>query len=104
MRHLLATTAPFSFAQTLGFIRRFPPCQGEYLVTEDAVTAAVTSEGTAVAFTIHGGSELTVEVHGPAAVPTVIARAAHWVGASQFSGPVKLAQLSPRVFLRTAMP
>lgn len=82
MRHLLATTAPFSFAQTLAFIRRFPPCQGEFLVEADAVTAAVTIDGAAVAFTIHGGAELTVEVHGRAPAATVIARAAHWIGAT----------------------
>lgn len=82
MRHLLATTAPFSFAQSLAFMRRFPPCQGELLVEEDAVTAAVTIDGAAVAFTIHGGPELTVEVHGRAPVATVIARAANWIGAT----------------------
>lgn len=82
MRHLLPTIAPFSFAQTLAFIRRFPPCQGEYLVADDAVTAAVMLGAEPVAFTIHGGPELTVEIHGRAAVPQVIARAAHWIGAN----------------------
>ncbi len=82
MRHLLPTTAPFSFAQTLAFLRRFPPCQGEYLVEEDAVTAAVTLDGEAVAFTIRDGAELTVEVHGRGSVPAVVARAGHWIGAT----------------------
>ena len=43
MQLALDVTRPYSFAQTLAFVRRFPPCQGDYLVTDDALTAAVTA-------------------------------------------------------------
>jgi DNA-3-methyladenine glycosylase II len=81
MRHPLPTTAPFSFAQTVAFIRRFPPCQGEYLIEDDAITAAATIEGRAIAFTIRDGAPVTVE--GPSTVSSaaLVARAAHWIGA-----------------------
>lgn len=81
MRHPLATQAPFSFARTLAFLRRFPPCQGEYLIEDDAITAAVTIDGEAVPFTIRDGATLTVEVADRAHASTLVARAAHWIGA-----------------------
>ena len=81
MRHPLATQAPFSFAQTLAFVRRFPPCQGEYLIEDAALTAAVTIDGEAVPFTIRDGAPLTVEVADRAHARALVARAAHWIGA-----------------------
>ena len=53
---------PFSFAQTLAFLQRFPPCQHDYLLTADSLTAAVTLDGRPVPFTIRGGAQPTVEV------------------------------------------
>jgi DNA-3-methyladenine glycosylase II len=75
---MIATTKPFSFAQTLMFIRRFPPCQGEYLLGEDSLTAAVALDGRAVPFTLRGDRELAIE-H---ADPRVVSIAADFVGAN----------------------
>lgn len=78
MKIPLPATAPFAFAQTLAFVRRFPPCQGQYVVTPDALTAAVTVNGRATAFTIGDGS---IELDRVADGPALLARAAHLVGA-----------------------
>src|SRR6185503_1395250 len=53
-------TQPFSFAHTLTFIRRFLPIQGDYLLTEDSLTAAVAIGDRAVAFTLR---EVKGELH-----------------------------------------
>ncbi len=83
MQLTIPTTQPFSFAQTLAFIRRFPPCQGDYLITDDALTAAVTIDGCAVPFTLReSAGELTVEVADARYGVAIAARAAHFVGAS----------------------
>jgi DNA-3-methyladenine glycosylase II len=79
MKLPLPVTQPFSFAQTLAFVRRFPPCQGQYVVTSDSLTAAVTVGGRATAFTIRDGS---VEFDRAADGPALLARAAHLVGAN----------------------
>lgn len=78
MKLLLATKAPFSFQQTLAFVRRFPPCQGQFIVTNDALTAAVTVGGRAAAFTIRDDR---VETERAVDAPALLARAAHLVGA-----------------------
>src|SRR5438128_3331513 len=79
MRLPLVTKAPFSFQQTLAFIRRFPPCQGQYVLTDDALTAAVTVNGRPTWFRIIGGH--TVEVERAADAPALLARAGNLVGA-----------------------
>jgi DNA-3-methyladenine glycosylase II len=61
MQYTLATARPFSFAQSLAFIRRFPAVRHEYLVTADAVTAAVALDGRAVPFTLRATPSLVVE-------------------------------------------
>ena len=38
MQHVVTTKKPFSFAQALTFIERFPPCQQEVITTPDSVT------------------------------------------------------------------
>jgi hypothetical protein len=52
MQLSIAVKQPFSFARTVDFLRRFPPCQGDYLVTDDTITAAVVVGGIARAFTV----------------------------------------------------
>ena len=74
MKLPLPVQPPFSFAKAVAFLRRFPPCQGEYLLANDAITAAVAIDGRAVAFTIR--ADLTVDSTHAAAV----ARAAHFLG------------------------
>jgi len=80
----IPTRKPFSFAQTLAFVRHFPPCQGDYLLTDDSITAAVSVCGRALPFTIRGSAGVTVEVPDDIdEIPRALlaARAAHFVGA-----------------------
>ena len=78
MELVIPTSKPFSFAQTLAFIRRFPPCQGEYLIADDAVTAAISIGGKATSFTLRGGAEVTIDTPSQA----IARRAADWIGAN----------------------
>lgn len=80
----IPTAKPFSFDQTLTFIRRFPPCQGEYLVEDAAVTAAIAVAGKAVPFTLRASADDVVTVE--TAEPAVAARAADWIGANDDLG------------------
>jgi len=74
MKLSVPVRAPYSFARSLAFLRGFPPCRGEYLIDDDAITAAVTLDGRAVPFTIRG--DLTVETDDP----RIVERAAHFLG------------------------
>src|SRR5512133_1874615 len=76
MKLSVPVRAPYSFARSLAFLRGFPPCRGEYLIDDDAITAAVTIGGRAVPFTIRG--DLTVET--PSHGEQIVARAAHFLG------------------------
>jgi len=79
----IPTSQPFSFDQTLTFIRRFPPCQGEYLVEGDAVTAAVTLGERAAPVTIRRiGAAVAVETPRAVDLPAAAGVAAHWIGAA----------------------
>ncbi len=85
MRLSIPVTQPFSFAQTIAFVRRFPPCQGDYVVTDDSITAAVSVRGIARAFTLRAGNQLTIDI--PRHVDTatqraLLARATDFIGAS----------------------
>ena len=77
----LPVSRPFSFAQTLTFVRRFRPCQNDYLLTDDSLTAAVAIDGRPVPFTIRGGERLTVDVADPADAPALLQRASDLIGA-----------------------
>ncbi len=82
MRTELTVRAPYSFDQTLAFLRRFPPCQGEYLLDEDSLTAAVTVGDRAVPLTIRRtGARLEAETGRAEDLPAVLAHARHWIGA-----------------------
>ena len=91
----LLTRAPFSFQQTLAFVRRVPPCQGQYLVTDDSLTAAIVVGGRPTAFTIRAGH---VEVERAVDAPAVLARAAHLVGARDDLGEFYAAAEGDRHF------
>jgi DNA-3-methyladenine glycosylase II len=85
MRLSLAVKQPYSFAQTVAFLRRFPPCQGDYLITDDAITAAVSVRGIARAFTLRAGNQLTIDVPRHVDGDTqraLIARASDFIGAN----------------------
>src|ERR1051325_11460704 len=85
MRPSLAGKQPYSFAQTVAFLRRFPPCQGDYLITDDAITAAVSVRGIARAFTLRAGNQLTIDVPRHIDAETqraLIARASDFIGAN----------------------
>src|SRR5215467_12305286 len=91
MRLSMMVQQPFSFAQTVAFLRSFPPCQGEYVVTDRSITAAVSVGGIARAFTVHDGDPLSVEMprHVDAATQrALLARAAHWIGADDDVAPL----------------
>ena len=76
MQLTITTSKPFSFAQALRFIRRFPPCSQEVIATDDSVTAAIAVDGRAHAFTLRdAGGDLLVE----AASEAVARRAAEFV-------------------------
>ena len=99
MRTSLPTRQPYSFDQTVAFIRRFPPCQGEYVVEDDALTAAVTVGGRAVPLTIHRtGKTLEVETPRAADMPAVAAHAAHWIGADDDVGALYAAARGDAAF------
>lgn len=90
MRLSLPVKPPFSFAQTVAFLRSFPPCQGDHVITDHSLTAAVSVGGIARVFTIHAaagrgdGDPLVVEMprHVDAATQrALLGHAAHWIGA-----------------------
>jgi len=84
MQLSIAPTKPFSFAQTFAFLRSFPPCQGDYVVSDESITAAVSVGGIARPFTLRAGDPLTLDVprHVDAATQrALVARAADFVGA-----------------------
>jgi DNA-3-methyladenine glycosylase II len=59
-------TPPFSFARTLAFLHSFPPCQGDFVLDDGAVTGALAVGDRAVAFTLRGDARrLTVETEAP---------------------------------------
>jgi DNA-3-methyladenine glycosylase II len=87
----MAVKQPFSFAQTLAFVRGFPPCRGDYVLTDRSITAAVSVGGIARVFTIHDGDPPSVEMprHVDAATQrALLARAAHFVGAEDDVAPL----------------
>lgn len=84
MQLSLKVKQPFSYAQTVAFLRHFPPCQGDYLVTDRAITAAVSVGGIARSVTLRDGDPPTVELprHTDASTQRLLlARVAHWIGA-----------------------
>jgi DNA-3-methyladenine glycosylase II len=91
MRLSMPVKQPFSFAQTVAFLRSFPPCQGDHVVTDRSITAAVSVGGIARAFTIHDGDPPTVEMPrhlDTATQRALLARAAHFVGADDDLAPL----------------
>jgi DNA-3-methyladenine glycosylase II len=84
MRLSIPVTQPYSFAQTIAFLRRFPPCQGDYVITDDSITAAVSVRGIARAFTLRAGNQLTIDLPRHADLDTqraLLARASDFIGA-----------------------
>jgi DNA-3-methyladenine glycosylase II len=82
---------PYSFAQTVAFLRRFPPCQGDYIVTDESITAAVSVRGIARAFTLHDGEPLTIDLPRHADTATqqaLIQRATDFIGAADDLAPL----------------
>src|SRR5215468_8453723 len=85
MQLSLKVKQPFSFAQAVGFLRHFPPCQGDYVITDRSITAAVSVGGIARVVTLRDGDPLTVELPrhtDPATQRLLVARAGHLIGAA----------------------
>jgi DNA-3-methyladenine glycosylase II len=92
MKLTIITRQPFSFDQTLTFIKRFPPCQAEMIVVgvsesadRGSVTAAVSIGGRAWPFTLSGSRNLTLETPD-GAPPSIARRAADFIGANDDLG------------------
>jgi DNA-3-methyladenine glycosylase II len=95
MKLTIPTTEPFSFEQTLTFIRRFPGCQTQVRVDGDVVTAAFAANGRGWAVTLRDG--VTLEL--PAGAPRDLARrAAEWIGADDDVGALYTAARGDRAF------
>jgi len=91
MKLSLTVKQPFSFAQTVAFLRSFPPCQGDHVLTDRSITAAVSVGGIARVFTIHDGDPPSVEMPRHVDVATqqaLLARAAHFIGADDDVAPL----------------
>src|SRR5687767_6004399 len=84
MKLPLPIQAPFSFDQTRAFIRRFPPCKGDYVVTDDSVTCAVTVGGRPTWFEV---TATHVKVERAVDAPALLARAANFIGARDDLAP-----------------
>ena len=100
--HLAIPTAqPFSFDQTLAFIRRFPAFQGQYIVTDDSLTAALSVDGRPHAFTLREGLRLDLaDGVSPAVRRAIAARAAAFVGADDDVGALYDAARGDKAFSR----
>jgi DNA-3-methyladenine glycosylase II len=72
MQLAIPVTPPFSFARTLGFLRSFPPCQGDFLLDDGAITGALAVGDRAVAFTLRADARcLTIDTDEPAVADAV---------------------------------
>lgn len=95
MRHLVPIRAPFSFAQSLRFIERFPPNRTEYVIEPDAVTAAMTVDGRAVPVTVRAvkasakakDAELEVTAPDDVRAADIVPRVAAWLGTEHDLAP-----------------
>lgn len=77
----LRVTRPFALGQTLAFLRRFVPCQRDFVLTAESLTAAVLVDGRPATFTITDGDPPTVTLSAPELAPRLLAHAAHLIGA-----------------------
>ncbi len=77
----IAVREPFSFSQTLTFVRRFLPCQEDFVLTASSLTAAVTVAGRPVTFTIREADGLWLACERALDAPALLARASELVGA-----------------------
>jgi DNA-3-methyladenine glycosylase II len=77
MEQLVAVRTPFVLAQSLAFMRRFTPCQGDHLLDDDRVTTAVALGARAVAVRIAEGPGATVALTHPDVDADDAARIAH---------------------------
>jgi DNA-3-methyladenine glycosylase II len=84
----LDVTAPFSLAQSLAFLRRFVPCQRDFVLTDTSLTAAVTVEGRTATFTIVDGAPPIVRVSRPEHAAALLDHAAHLIGARDDLAPL----------------
>lgn len=72
----LAAKSPFSLDQTISFMRRFPPCQGDFVLSDVSIRGAVVSEGHDVSFEIRDRNGLEIELEGRTRSASALARAA----------------------------
>jgi DNA-3-methyladenine glycosylase II len=87
MHLTIPTSRPFSFAQTLAFARRFPPCRHQLVLGANSLTTAVVVDGRPIAVTLRAPSdgELALELDAQLSRPArdlAAQHAARLVGAS----------------------
>jgi DNA-3-methyladenine glycosylase II len=85
MQLAITTRPPFSFDQTLAFVRRFPPALDQTIVSDDSVTIALAVGGRARAVEIaRQGRDVVAIVDGESPPETqreLVRRAADFIGA-----------------------
>jgi DNA-3-methyladenine glycosylase II len=87
----LAAQSPFSLSQAISFMRRFPPCQGDFVLGEASIRGAVVSEGHDVTFEIRDRGRLEIELEGRTRSASALSRATRYardlVGADDSIAP-----------------
>jgi DNA-3-methyladenine glycosylase II len=85
MHLTIPTSRPFSFAQTLAFARRFPPCRHQLALDATSLATAFVVGGRPIAVTLRGGGALELELASglaPAQRDAAALHAARLVGAN----------------------
>jgi len=85
---LIPTKKPFSFDQTLEFIRRFPGCQTQALVGDGEVTGAFAAGGRGWAVKLRAAKGEVFAELAAGAPKHVARRAAEWIGADDDIEPL----------------
>lgn len=94
----IATKKPFSFDQTLEFIRRFPGCQTQALVGDREVTGAFAAGGSGWAVKLRVANGEVVAELPPGAPTQLVQRAAEWIGAADDLEPLYERAAGDRAF------
>ncbi len=94
---LVPVRAPFSLSKTIAFVRRFPPCSADFVLTDDSLRGALSIDGHGVGFELRdsgatSGAPRALEVRLDPGLPAPVADratelAAAFVGADDALEP-----------------